>query len=204
VIGPKTKKQQYFVGIDEAGRGPLAGPVAVGVVVAYERDLLLPYFNKKIKDSKQLSEHHRRKIFDLVHQARIKKQLSYAVAFSDSRFIDKNGINTAIYVAIKKALKILNVPKNKSFILLDGGLRAPKEYRNQKTIIRGDESESLIALASIMAKVLRDKKMKYFAKQYPKYLFEKHNGYGTKTHRKLIKKYKPCPIHRKTFLGNII
>ncbi|MAZ40712.1 ribonuclease HII [bacterium] len=193
----------FFVGVDEAGRGPLAGPVAVGVVVAPLRSPKLSFF-REVKDSKKLSGQKRREIFEELHKLHVQKELSYAVAFSGPDFIDREGINPAIYKATKRCLNRLGVHPERSHILLDGGLKAPAFYTQQETIIRGDEQEVLIALASIVAKVSRDKKMEGFALRYPHYMFEEHKGYGTELHRKLIKKHKPCPIHRKSFLGNIV
>jgi len=196
-------KITHFVGVDEAGRGPLAGPVFVGAVAFKERSPNFAFF-KEIKDSKKLSSQKRREIFEEINFLYIKKELSYAVAFSGPDCIDKKGINMAIYFAIKRCLNRLGLHNKKSQILLDGGLCAPKYYTNQSTIIRGDEKETLIALASIVAKVLRDKKMENLALIYPNYLFDEHKGYGTKKHIKLIKKYRPSPAHRMSFLGNIV
>lgn len=202
-MSSRPPKNAYFVGVDEAGRGPLAGPVAVGVVVATERNPHLPFF-KEIKDSKKLSAQKRREVFEKLHILHLKKEISYAVSFSGPGYIDKKGISQAIYRATKRCLNRLGVQPEKSHILLDGGLRAPHFYSRQETIIKGDESETLIALASIVAKVLRDKKMEQMALRFPNYLFDEHKGYGTEMHIKRIKKYKPSPVHRKSFLGNII
>jgi ribonuclease HII len=190
---------RYFVGIDEAGRGPLAGPVSVGAVLAPIRLLLLPYF-EKVRDSKKLSPQKRREIFYRLQEESKKGNIVYAHSLVGSCGIDRDGITASIRCAIARTLKKLL----ETLILLDGGLRAPRVFSFQETIIRGDEKESLIALASIVAKVKRDEKMERLSEQYPQYGFELHKGYGTTLHRKLIKKHNPSPIHRISFLGNIL
>ncbi len=191
-------KRHYLVGIDEAGRGPLAGPVAVGVAV-----IPSVYLKKwgRIKDSKQLSERKRAEIFE-----KIKKDnnLKYAVSFGSVIDIDNLGITRAIAFAMARALESLKIKPENSLILLDGSLKAPEKYKNQKTIIKGDEKKTIIALASIAAKVSRDKLMVRLAKKYPKYDFHIHKGYGTKKHINSIKKYGLSKIHRKSFCKNYI
>ncbi|HJL55618.1 MAG: ribonuclease HII [Candidatus Pacebacteria bacterium] len=190
------KMYKYTIGIDEAGRGPLAGPVAVGVV------LMSANFNKKlfssVRDSKQLTKIGREKWFEKIKE---NKNIRYIVCFTDAGQIDKFGIVSAIKKAMNRALKKFEVAPNKCKVLLDGTLKAPKEFKNQKTIIKGDEKELVISLASIAAKVERDKKMINFSKKYPKYNFEKHKGYGTKEHYKKIKKHGICDIHRRSFVN---
>jgi ribonuclease HII len=195
--------KRYFIGIDEAGRGPLAGPVSVGAVLASARFLGLPFFSK-IRDSKQLSAQKRRVIFDELQNAQKRGELFFAVTLIGARTIDARGINYAINKAIKQSLIKLPEHSAASLVLLDGGLKAPLHYKYQKTIIRGDEKEMLIALASIVAKVTRDNKMERLSRIHPQYQFEEHKGYGTDLHRKNIKKFGASPIHRKTFLKNII
>ncbi len=191
------KDIRYIVGIDEAGRGPLAGPVSVGVIcipIKFPRQ-----FFKGIKDSKALSSHQREEWFKKI-KAQKKLGLVYTVSFRTAGRIDKKGIIVSIKECIQSALIRLNISPKHSLILLDGGLKAPSEFRFQKTIIRGDVKKPVIALASIVAKVLRDRKMIRYAKLYPKYFFDIHKGYGTKLHRKLIKKHGPSFLHRKSFL----
>jgi len=119
------------------------------------------------------------------------------------RLIDRNGMGWALRTAVARVLAKLSLPLNETSILLDGGLKAPANYINQKTIIRGDEKEWLIALASIIAKVKRDRFLVRLARKYPEYGFERHKGYGTKAHYEAIKRYGLCQIHRKSFLTKL-
>jgi ribonuclease HII len=213
---------KYIIGIDEAGRGPIAGPVSVGVTL-FERNKYEKFKkgiarkdrslsgniakrndgrcatlkSNNLQDSKKLSEKKREEWFEIIKE---NKNIRYIVCFESARQIDKLGIANAIKNTISKVFKKLEVIPDKCKILLDGTLKAPKEFKNQKTIIKGDEKEPIISLASIVAKVSRDRKMKNFAKKYPEYNFEKHKGYGTKLHHKILKKYGFCNIHRKSFL----
>jgi ribonuclease HII len=189
-----------IVGIDEAGRGPLAGPVSVGAVK------IGPRFNQKffkgIKDSKKLSAEDRKLWYDLAQQARRTMDLEFAVSLVSETVIDRHGIAYAIRLGIKRCLlKVGAKPEDQIF--LDGGIKASGEFIHQKTIIKGDEKVPVIALASICAKVTRDRLMVKAGKTYPEYGFEVHKGYGTKVHRDALKKYGPKDIHRKSFLRNI-
>ncbi len=185
---------KYIVGIDEAGRGPLAGPVSVGIVAMNEKDLLKW---GRIKDSKQLREEKREEVFKKL------KNNKFIVCYGSVKEIDSLGITRAIALAIERGLKNLKINVN-STILLDGSLKAPKEFKNQKTIIKGDEKETIIALASIVAKVSRDRLMKKLSKKYPKYELGIHKGYGTKKHISLIKKFGLSALHRRSFCKNYI
>ncbi len=191
----------HIVGIDEAGRGPLAGPVAVGGVRVTE------VFNKKfwkgIKDSKKLSHEERELWFALAQEGRKKKELDFAVSLISEKVIDKHGIAYAIRLGIKRVLKSLKISETESQIFLDGGIKAPKEFKHQLTVIRGDEKIPIISLASICAKVVRDRKMVKFAKKYPEYEFQQHKGYGTLLHRQAILKYGPTELHRRTFIKRL-
>ncbi|MFZ2049210.1 MAG: ribonuclease HII [Minisyncoccia bacterium] len=191
----------YIVGIDEAGRGPLAGPVSVGVLMLNKK--VDKKFLRGIKDSKKLSESMREEWFNKALEMKAGGVLDYRVALVSEKVIDKNGIVEAIKIGIEDCLKKLKVPKH-SEIYLDGGLRAPKNFKKQKTIIKGDEKIPVISLASIMAKVTRDRYMKKIGMNYPEYGFEEHKGYGTAKHIKAIKKFGISKIHRKTYLTNII
>lgn len=182
---------KYIIGIDEAGRGPVAGPVSVGLVMIQKKDRNIL---KGIKDSKKLSEKKREEWFE---KLRKDKKVFYTCCMVNSKVIDDKGISYAINLAIKKVC--LRTDKEDCEVLLDGSLYAPKKY-TQKTIIKGDEKITVISAASIVAKVTRDRKMKVLAKKYPKYGFEIHKGYGTKKHYVLIKKHGRCGIHRKSFL----
>jgi ribonuclease HII len=188
------------VGIDEAGRGPLAGPVAVGAVV------LGANFNKKffrgIKDSKKLTQEERELWFALASEAKLKGELDFSVSLVSERVIDKRGISFAAKLGIKRCLDTLGVPEN-SQIFLDGGIKAPNKFEHQLTIVRGDEKIPVISLASILAKVVRDRKMIRLAKKFPLFGFDIHKGYGTYNHRQAILKYGRTELHRQTFLTRI-
>lgn len=189
---------KYIVGIDEAGRGPLAGPVAVGVV-RIDVDFNKRFF-KGIKDSKKLTEKNREVWFELVKKKKREGQIDFAVSLISEKIIDKKGIVYAIQLGINKCLVKLKISKD-STIFLDGGIRAPSNFIYQKTIIRGDEKISVISLASICAKVMRDRYMVRLSKKYPKYGFNIHKGYGTLKHRQNIKKYGLSKVHRESFIS---
>lgn len=185
------------MGIDEAGRGPLAGPVAVGVVAVPARfDLGLL---DGVRDSKQMSALGREIWFERLRVLEQKHGLQYSVQFSSAQFIDTYGIVPAVRAAIARALRALETPPLHSRVLLDGALRAPKQFVDQTTIIKGDETEPLISLASIAAKVKRDRLMHRLAFKYPQYGFEVHKGYGTKMHREALIKHGLCDVHRRSF-----
>ncbi len=189
-----------YIGIDEVGRGPIAGAVAVGsVCILGEYCRKVKKMFPVIKDSKKLSHKQRLEWLKRIDEAKEKGFLTYAISFVSSSVIDKLGIVFAINKAISGTLKSLRPRENTKF-LLDGGLYLPKCYCNQQTIIKGDEKKIAIALASIVAKVARDLRMIKLAKKFPNYGFEKHKGYGTKAHYEALKKYGVTPHHRKTFL----
>ncbi len=194
----------YLIGVDEAGRGPLAGPVSVGVV-AFRRtthNQQPTKILKGIRDSKKFSENQREEWFRKLKQLEKEGKIKTAVSYSSAKIIDGNGIVFAIRRALAMSLKKLKLQPNECEVLLDGTLYAPKEYKKQKTIIRGDNSVPIIAAASIIAKVSRDRKMKRMAKKFPKYGFEIHKGYGTKAHYRAIKKLGVSEIHRRSFLNS--
>ncbi len=191
----------YIIGIDEAGRGPLAGPVSVGLCIV-PSDFDFAVFTN-LKDSKKLSEKRRVQILGEMKKLQKEKKLNFAVALVSNKLIDDRGIVFAIESGIKDILKKIDIDPQKVRVLLDGGLRAPDEFVNQETIIRGDESEPVISLASIAAKVTRDNYMVKLAEDYPEYGLEIHKGYGTVKHREAIRKYGLSNIHRRTFCGNI-
>lgn len=197
------KRKGYVVGIDEAGRGPLAGPVSVAAI-AIREDFYAPLMRdfKKVRDSKQLSENLREEW--LVKIKKYKKGIIlHSVSLVGNTFIDERGIVKAVSTALSRSLKKLDVPAHKCRVLLDGSLTAPKEFLNQKTIIRGDETERIIAMASIVAKVHRDRHMKRKGKEFPKYGFDVHKGYGTENHIRKIKKHGLSLIHRRSFLKGL-
>ena len=195
----KKKYIRYIIGIDEVGRGPLAGPVAVCALAATPHKL--KYF-RSIKDSKQLSEAQREAWLKIMkaHQG---DELSFAVTMISPREIDLYGIAPAIRKALASSLKKLGINPAECEVRLDGGLKAPLAYVKQKTIIKGDEKESAIAMASIVAKVARDKLMVRQDKQYPGYGFTAHKGYGTRAHISAIRRLGLSAIHRKSFCKNI-
>lgn len=192
---------RVIIGVDEAGRGPLAGPVAVGVVAVAATFDFARHF-PGLKDSKKLSEKKREEIYAKMQVLVKSKRLAFIVVFSSHRVIDKKGITKSVAHAINFGVRKL-APKHRTVeVLLDGLLRAPKEYR-QKTIIRGDESQPEISLASVAAKVERDRFMKRISKKYPEYDFAQHKGYGTKKHVAAIGEFGLCDIHRHSYCKNI-
>jgi ribonuclease HII len=200
----KKPKIQYLIGVDEVGRGPLAGPVAVGAVcINTKHQKILEKWGRGFRDSKKLSARAREAWMVKIKKAQEDGLLEYSVAFVSSLTIDKKGIAPSICTALARSLKPFELTKVGALsarVLLDGGLRAPLVYENQKTIIKGDEKELVIALASIVAKVTRDAWMVKLGKKFPAYGFEKHKGYGTRTHYLAIEKHGITAHHRKSFL----
>ncbi len=191
-------KTEWLIGIDEAGRGPIAGPVAVGVVVMKGE---LPADLKCLNDSKKLTPKARSKWYGKIKLAAKDNLLQFACVLVSAQVIDRSGIVAAINQSLKSGLEKTEHDPAETLVLLDGGLKAPTYYPHQKTIIKGDEKESIVALASVVAKVTRDFYMTKMAEQYPNYGFDKHKGYGTKNHYVAIQKHGPSPLHRRTFLG---
>lgn len=201
----KKTEQQYLIGIDEVGRGPLAGPVAVGAVCIYiEHQNKVKKFFPIIKDSKKLTQKKREEWDKKIREAEKLGYLSFAVTFVSPGVIDKKGLSFAIRTALEKSLSAIGHDVKNAKVLLDGGLRAPAQYVNQETIIKGDEKELVIALASIVAKVARDTRMIALSKKLPEYGFERHKGYGTREHYKAIKKNGITKHHRKSFLKGLV
>ena len=191
------KRAKYIIGIDEVGRGPLAGPVAVGAVaVPRNFDWQL---TEGVRDSKKLTPRSREEWNRKLQNLRREKKLDFAVSFSSAQMIDRRGIVFAIRSALIKCLKQLGATPLNCEILLDGSLYAPKNFLAQKTIIHGDDLEPIISMASIVAKVSRDKLMKNMAIRYPKHRLDLHKGYGTLFHRQAIGKYGLTALHRKSF-----
>lgn len=192
---------RFLVGIDEAGRGPLAGPVSVGVVivpVTFNFNLF-----RGLKDSKQLSEDQREIWFNKLKELKKQSLLDYSVALVGSQIIDEKGIVHAVKVGMRRCLKRINAFPPYTHIALDGSLYAPEEFISQETIIKGDARVPIIALASVAAKVTRDRRMVRLSKEFPEYLFDIHKGYGTKKHIKAIRSVGPCELHRKSFIKGI-
>ncbi|MEK7596573.1 MAG: ribonuclease HII [Patescibacteria group bacterium] len=191
----------HFVGIDEVGRGPIAGPLTVcACKVSYTFDFSR---FKGIKDSKKLSPKKREEWFVKISGFRARGELDFAVSSVSATEIDKIGVAFAIKKALSRALETLALAPESTLIKLDGALRAPEKFLFQETIIKGDEKIPIISAASIVAKVMRDRHMARQAKLYPLYGFEKHKGYGTKEHFRLIRKHGLSPIHRKSFCRNL-
>mgnify|MGYP001589718677 CR=1 FL=1 len=189
---------RFMLGVDEAGRGPLAGPVSVGVVAVPEGFDVMKEF-PGVADSKKLSEKRREKVFQMLEARVALGDAHYTVEFESAETIDNEGIAIAVRRALWRGVNKLAPDSSFVHVLLDGSLKAPPEY-SQETIINGDELVPLISLASIAAKVTRDRLMLDFAKKYPLYGFEKHKGYGTKEHYEMLKKHGLCDIHRKSFI----
>ena len=190
---------RFIIGVDEAGRGPLAGPVAVGVV-SVRRNFDIAKAFPHLRDSKLVTPLARERLYALLIKFSKEGKLTFCVRFARPKTIDTHGLTYAVRGAVYRGVRALAPSPKNVKVLLDGLLYAPKEYK-QETIIGGDENEPIIALASIVAKVRHDRLMRRVAKLYPHYGFEVHKGYGTKKHYSAIKKYGLCDIHRRSFCG---
>lgn len=180
-------------GVDEAGRGPLAGPVCAAAVILAPDTVI-----EGLDDSKKLSEKKRERLFDVITE----KAISFSVAFGTLEEIESLNILEATFLAMNRAIDGLSVKPD--FAIIDGN-RAPKNIKIPcETVIKGDSKSMSVAAASVLAKVTRDRLMLKYDAEYPQYDFKKHKGYGTKEHTELIKKYGPCEIHRLSFLKNIL
>ncbi|MDB5237632.1 MAG: rnhB [Parcubacteria group bacterium] len=188
----------YIVGVDEAGRGPLAGPVAVGVVKVAEGFDLLAAF-PGLNDSKKLSEKKREALFAKLQEEIKAGNVQAVVCLSSEKIIDEKGIAFAVRNALARGVRKLMPDPEEGKVFLDGSLKAPSEY-SQETIIGGDALIPSIMLASVAAKVTRDRLMVKLALEHPLYGFEIHKGYGTAGHMKLIREHGLCAIHRATFI----
>lgn len=194
---------KWLIGVDEAGRGPLAGPVSVAALAIKLSDKHL-LEKGKVRDSKQLSELAREKIFAELKLLRARGKIMHAVSLVGNKIIDREGIVRAVKKGIRNVLARLAITEGEAEVILDGGIKAPRKFKNQETIIGGDAKVAVIAHASIVAKVTRDRKMKRFSLQFPKYNFHIHKGYGTPRHISKIKKYGLSPIHRRSFVKNFL
>ena len=179
-------------GVDEAGRGPLAGPVAAGAVIL-PKDCMILYLN----DSKKLSEKRREELFLEIRE----KAVSYSVGIVGPERIDEINILQATYEAMRQAVSGLGVVPD---LLLNDAVTIPELAIPQVPIIKGDAKSVSIAAASILAKVTRDHLMEEYDRQFPQYGFAKHKGYGTAAHVAALREFGPCPIHRRSFLKNIL
>ena len=185
----RAKGYKNIIGVDEAGRGPLAGPVVAAAV-----SLVPGWFLEGLNDSKKLSPRVREKFFPIIKRT----SLGYGVGIVDVATIDRINILQAALLAMKYAVEALPIRAN--LLLIDGNKSIDTEI-DQWTIVKGDSLSHSIAAASVLAKVTRDKIMEQYHKQFPHYAFDRHKGYGTSRHRNSIKEYGPCPIHRRTFRG---
>ena len=184
-----SRGYKLIAGVDEVGRGPLAGPVVTAAVIMPTDDII-----EGVDDSKKLSEKKREKLAELIKS----KAIAYSVARIESDEIDEINILNAVKKCMYNAVKSLTIMPD--ITLVDGvdlHLPIPAEY-----VVKGDALSYSIGCASIVAKVYRDNLMKEYAKEYPEYGFEKHKGYGTKNHIETIKEIGPCKLHRKTFIKN--
>lgn len=188
----KYSSHKAICGIDEAGRGPLAGPVVAGAVIL-PKDCDILYIN----DSKQLSAKKREELYDVI----MERAVAVGVGIVSCQRIDEINILNATYEAMRQAIEKLSV---KPDILLNDAVRIPGVDIMQVPIIKGDAKSISIGAASIIAKVTRDRMMEEYARLYPQYGFEGHKGYGSAAHIEAIKTYGPCPIHRKTFIKNFV
>ena len=194
---------QYIAGIDEVGRGPIAGPLTVccaWIEKSQAQKILRKLKKEGLTDSKKLSKKKREYFAGIAQQLKKEGRLDYACISISALRIDTVGLSVVIKKAIKNAIKIKAPSKNIS-IFLDGRLKAPAIFTNQKTIIKGDLKIPIISLASIIAKVHRDAYMQKLHKKYPLYGFDTHVGYGTKKHYLAIKKHGLTPLHRKTWIS---
>lgn len=189
---------RFLVGVDEAGRGPLAGPVSVGAAKVPEGFDVAKEF-PGVADSKKLSEKKREAIYEMLKTRAAQGDVEFAVEFESAATIDKEGIATAVRRALARAVARLAPDASLVHIQLDGSLKAPLEY-SQETIVNGDDLIPLISLASIAAKVERDVLMCNLAEEYPVYGFEAHKGYGTRAHYDALGEYGLCAIHRRSFI----
>lgn len=183
---------EYICGIDEAGRGPLAGPVVAGAVIL-PKDCQILYLN----DSKQLSEKKREELYDII----MREAAAVGIGYSSHERIDEINILQATYEAMREAISKLD---KKPDILLNDAVTIPQVDIRQVPIIKGDAKSVSIAAASIVAKVTRDRLMVEYDRLYPEYHFADNKGYGAAVHIEALKKYGPTPIHRKSFIGNFV
>ena len=193
-----TKEESFYsesvhilCGVDEAGRGPLAGPVCAAAVILPRGTVI-----EGLNDSKKLSEKKREQLFDVICDT----ALSYAIAFATVEEIEELNILHAAQLAMNRAIEELD-PKP-DLAIIDGNQAGDIRFPHE-TVVKGDASCISIAAASILAKVTRDRFMLDMAQQYPMYHFEKHKGYGTKDHYSALREFGPCPIHRPSFLKNL-
>lgn len=188
-IERELSEYEYICGVDEVGRGPLAGPV-VSAAVILPKNIVIPYLN----DSKKLSEEKREKLYHEIMASAV----AVAIGRVDNQTIDEINILNATFLAMKKAVDGLSVVPD--FVLVDGNKEIPKLSIPQRAIVKGDAKSVSIAAASIVAKVIRDRQMVEWGKEYPMYGFSKNKGYGSKEHYQGLSIFGLCPLHRKSFV----
>ena len=186
------KGYRAVCGIDEAGRGPLAGPVcAAAVILPLGCEIL------GLDDSKKLTEKKREQLFDVIKE----KALAYGIGWADQGEIDRHNILQATFLAMGRAVEALPVPPD--WAMVDGNRMPPLPVPGE-TVVKGDGKSASIAAASVLAKVSRDRLLRELDKEYPQYGFAQHKGYGTKAHYEAIKRYGVLPVHRRSFLKNLL
>ena len=188
-----SKGFKTICGIDEAGRGPLAGPVYAAAVI-----LPLGLEITGLNDSKKLSEKKREELFDVICE----KAVDFSIGIADEKEIDEINILNATFLAMKRAVDGLKIRPD--YALIDGNRYPRIGGVTEETIVKGDGKSMSVAAASILAKVSRDRYMLEIAEKYPQYCFEKHKGYGTKLHYEMLEKYGISPVHRKSFLKKLL
>ena len=186
-----AKGYKSVCGVDEAGRGPLAGPVCAAAVILPEGVII-----DGVNDSKKLSEKKRESLFDVIRE----QALSYSIAYATVDEIEEINILNATMLAMRRAIDGLEIKAD--YAMIDGN-KIPPINIDAECIVKGDAKSMSIACASILAKVSRDRLLYKYAEEYPMYGFDKHKGYGTKVHREAFLKYGPCPYHRKSFLKKL-
>lgn len=186
-----AKGYKSVCGVDEAGRGPIAGPVCAAAVILPEGVII-----DGVNDSKKLSEKKRESLFDVIRE----QALSYSIAYATVDEIEEINILNATMLAMRRAIDGLDIKAD--YAMIDGNKIPPLDI-DAECIVKGDAKSMSIACASILAKVSRDRLLYKYAEEYPMYGFDKHKGYGTKVHREAILKYGPCPYHRKSFLKKL-
>lgn len=186
-----AKGYKSVCGVDEAGRGPLAGPVCAAAVILPEGVII-----DGVNDSKKLSEKKRESLFDVIRE----QTLAYSIAYATVDEIEEINILNATMLAMRRAIDGLDIKAD--YAMIDGNKIPPIDI-DAECIVKGDAKSMSIACASILAKVSRDRLLYKYAEEYPMYGFDKHKGYGTKVHREAILKYGPCPYHRKSFLKKL-
>lgn len=184
---------EIVCGIDEAGRGPLAGPVCAACVVLPKGEVI-----EGVNDSKKLTEKKREALYDVIKE----QALDYSIAFASEKEIDEINILQATFLAMRRAFEGLTKVEP-DIALIDGNAKPGLDI-TERPVVKGDAKSANISAASILAKVTRDRYMLEMAEKYPQYQFEKHKGYGTKLHYEMIEKYGVCDIHRRTFLKKIL